>query len=1034
MLASGLSVELVGNDVLATRGRARLARRDHERLQPARQHGRARRDARGRRVRLLRDRRGRAEPESDARPRRSRSRSAAPASASCRSTCAPAGAAAVFMGDSGSQVLGFALASLGLASSWTAAGTTVATIAAAAARARDPDPRHDARHVRRAARAAAGHAGRQGPHLAPARLLRALRAAGGARCSRCSRRCSARRRSPTTCSTTRGSRPSACSSRFVAARPVRELPRRPRGALAPRRAGRPPSLLRALCRRSRAGWSRCSSTSRSSAPRSSPPTCSSSTARARRPARRLPRGAAGPARRALRRLRPVRHLPPRLALRRRARPARDRGGVVLSALVALGDRRATRSLGGFPRAIFVVDALLCTALVGGARGSRCALLPDLLRAAGREPARADAHRRRRPLRPQPRARAARDAGTSASSASSTTTRACAGAAIHGVTVLGGLDEIGDAARAPGPTRCSSRSRTRRRAPARRRRTRATAAGVPCRFVRRHDRDDAAAARRGPRRVTADRDQAATAWLRAAAARVAYLVLAALYAWQASQHETPTIFTDELEFTQISRSIAETGTAARAAASRARFASLVRLPGRAGLVARRHRHGLRRDQADRRARDDRGDLPRLRARAPRRLAAVGALRGASATAAAPALSYAPFLVEEPLAYPAATLALLLIARAADRGRRGGRSRLARRCLHLALRSSGRSSRSCSPCSALVLLALALADASGCGGGARRGRVATGWAPSCSVVGALLRRARRCIGHRSADWYVTTAFFKERMLEYGLWAAGALAIGLGVLPLVAALAASCDRASEHARPRRRRVRRADALRRRSLLRPLHGRQGGVPLDDLRDRRRRAQPDLPRAALFASARRCCSSAGDLALARSRRPTAFVALPRHDDAVRSSTSTPTTRRPGSRSSRSRTGSRAGRQSTIETRSSSSRSAPALALVALAARARSARSALASAPSIAALVLGWNLTTEIYAANGERQPPTQLLRRTSPKPPDWVDRRRRAASRRSTSASGSPTRTRSGCSSSGTARSRRSGASTAPRPGPARR
>jgi UDP-GlcNAc:undecaprenyl-phosphate GlcNAc-1-phosphate transferase len=38
------------------------------------------------------------------------------------------GPAAVFMGDSGAQVLGFALASLGLASSWTVAGSTVATL------------------------------------------------------------------------------------------------------------------------------------------------------------------------------------------------------------------------------------------------------------------------------------------------------------------------------------------------------------------------------------------------------------------------------------------------------------------------------------------------------------------------------------------------------------------------------------------------------------------------------------------------------------------------------------------------------------------------------------------------------------------------------------------------------------------------------------------------------------------------------------------------------------------------------------------
>ncbi len=40
----------------------------------------------------------------------------------------PGRPAAVFMGDSGSQVLGFGLASLALASSWTVAGTTVATV------------------------------------------------------------------------------------------------------------------------------------------------------------------------------------------------------------------------------------------------------------------------------------------------------------------------------------------------------------------------------------------------------------------------------------------------------------------------------------------------------------------------------------------------------------------------------------------------------------------------------------------------------------------------------------------------------------------------------------------------------------------------------------------------------------------------------------------------------------------------------------------------------------------------------------------
>ncbi len=44
--------------------------------------------------------------------------------------------------------------------------------------------------------------------------------------------------------------------------------------------------------------------------------------------------------------------------------------------------------------------------------------------------------------------------------------------------------------------------------------------------------------------------------------LAYLLLCCLYAWQATGHDSPTIFTDELEFAQISRSIAETGESAR----------------------------------------------------------------------------------------------------------------------------------------------------------------------------------------------------------------------------------------------------------------------------------------------------------------------------------------------------------------------------------------------------------------------------------------------------------------------------------------
>ena len=42
----------------------------------------------------------------------------------------------------------------------------------------------------------------------------------------------------------------------------------------------------------------------------------------------------------------------------------------------------------------------------------------------------------------------------------------------------------------------------------------------------------------------------------------FIWLAALYAYQSWRHSSPWLFTDELELTQLSRSVAETGEAAR----------------------------------------------------------------------------------------------------------------------------------------------------------------------------------------------------------------------------------------------------------------------------------------------------------------------------------------------------------------------------------------------------------------------------------------------------------------------------------------
>ena len=50
--------------------------------------------------------------------------------------------------------------------------------------------------------------------------------------------------------------------------------------------------------------------------------------------------------------------------------------------------------------------------------------------------------------------------------------------------------------------------------------------------------------------------------------VVYFALAALYAWQASRRPVPTIFTDELELTQLARAIADTVNASEARRTRA----------------------------------------------------------------------------------------------------------------------------------------------------------------------------------------------------------------------------------------------------------------------------------------------------------------------------------------------------------------------------------------------------------------------------------------------------------------------------------
>ena len=273
---------------------------------------------------------------------------------------------------------------------------------------------------------------------------------------------------------------------------------------------------------------------------------------------------------------------------------------------------------------------------------------------------------------------------------------------------------------------------------------------------------------------------------------AYLLLATLYAWQAWRRETPTIFSDELETTQISRAIAETGHAARRGEPYG-FTSLV--PWLTAPLWWLHPvatayEAIKTVQAFVMA----GAIFPAYLLARRVVSPGWAYFAAVAAIAAPALSYSPILVEEPWAYPASTLALWLVVRAVDRPGRWPLALAFASCLLAVLIRSQ-----------LVALFGALAF----------GSIALGWrtepmrrwrttwtrwdwvGASVLAVGAVIAFVA-FLGHRSNEWSTATTLWKGRMVDYGSWAGGAFAIGIGILPAIALLAVLAVPRRERERP--------------------------------------------------------------------------------------------------------------------------------------------------------------------------------------------------------------------------------------------
>jgi hypothetical protein len=292
-------------------------------------------------------------------------------------------------------------------------------------------------------------------------------------------------------------------------------------------------------------------------------------------------------------------------------------------------------------------------------------------------------------------------------------------------------------------------------------------------------------------VAATSDAQSTARVRSrvlAAAPIAtvYVWLCMLYVVEAWKRVTPWLFGDELEFTQLSRSIAATGHAARRGQTHSADSLYTYLTAPIWLI-----HDVASAYAGVKYLDvfvmasvvfPTYLLARL---IVARNAAMFAAAGAGAV---PALAYSSWIVEETLAYPYAAWSMYLIAKALVELRRSKRSyawtTAAALCALVAPAVRGE----LVVLPIVLLLAILFSVWSSPSARARRVDWSRGdWMGTVLLVFGAIFVISGVASHQSTEWYAVTALYKHRSLVMGNWAVGALAIGLGMIPLVAGLAA-------------------------------------------------------------------------------------------------------------------------------------------------------------------------------------------------------------------------------------------------------
>jgi hypothetical protein len=261
---------------------------------------------------------------------------------------------------------------------------------------------------------------------------------------------------------------------------------------------------------------------------------------------------------------------------------------------------------------------------------------------------------------------------------------------------------------------------------------------------------------------------------------AFFWLCLVYAIESWGHLTPWLFTDELEMAQLSRAIAETGHAARrgdphsfdtlftyllapawwidnvgSAYSAAKYIGIVTMT---SVVFPAYW------------------LARLL------VSTRAALFAAAAAGSIPAFLYSSMFVEEPLAYPYCTLCLFLVVKGLSTRRPAW---LATALVASLVAPLTRGELTVVP-AVYLIAALFLLWRSARMRAWRTTWTRWDWVGAATLAVGAVIVLNALVAHRSYSWLVSTTYYKGRMIDNGLWAAGALTIGLGIFPVIAGIA--------------------------------------------------------------------------------------------------------------------------------------------------------------------------------------------------------------------------------------------------------